>query len=131
VTVIDTSGVVDYLLGGEAAEAVSVLMAEQGSLAAPELVVFETLAVMRRAVLRGHLRIERAAGAVADLGDLPIELFPSLPLRADAWRLRDKLSIGDGLFVALARDLEEPLVTKDRALAAAARRHAGVEMIEL
>jgi predicted nucleic acid-binding protein len=45
--------------------------------------------------------------------------------------LRDSLTAADALFVALAEQLDEPLATKDRALAAAARAQAGVEMLEL
>jgi predicted nucleic acid-binding protein len=39
--------------------------------------------------------------------------------------------VADALFVALAERLEEPLATKDRGLAAAARSRAGVEVIDL
>jgi predicted nucleic acid-binding protein len=54
-------------------------------------------------------------------------------LRRDA--LRHNLTVADALFVALfvalAERLEEPLATKDRGLAAAARSRAGVEVIDL
>jgi predicted nucleic acid-binding protein len=131
VTVLDTSGAVDFLLGDRAARDVAALLAVEGSLAAPELLVFETLAVLRREVIRGRLRAERADGAVEDLGDLGLELFPSMPLRQRAWDMRENLTVADALFVALAEALGEPLATKDRGLAAAARSHAGVETIEL
>jgi predicted nucleic acid-binding protein len=95
VTVLDTSGVIDFLLGGQAAKQVEGLLDREGSVAAPELLVFEVLAVLRR----------------------------------DA--LRHNLTVADALFVALAERLEEPLATKDRGLAAAARSRAGVEVIDL
>jgi len=44
--------------------------------------------------------------------------------------LRDNCTIGDGLFAALAQLLEEQLMTVDRRLAAAARDHAGVAVVE-
>ena len=62
-TVIDTSGVVDFLLGVGAAEQVESLMAGEGELAAPDLLVFEVLAVLRREALRGVLAEARAADA--------------------------------------------------------------------
>jgi predicted nucleic acid-binding protein len=131
VTVLDTSGVIDFLLGGQAAKQVEGLLDREGSVAAPELLVFEVLAVLRRDALRHAMTEGRAAAAVDDLGDFSVELFPALPLRARAWGLRHNLTVADALFVALAERLEEPLATKDRGLAAAARSRAGVEVIDL
>jgi predicted nucleic acid-binding protein len=54
-----------------------------------------------------------------------------LPLRDRAWELRENLTAADALFVALAERLGEPLATKDRRLALAARKHAGIEALEL
>jgi len=131
VTVIDTSGVVDFLLADGVAGEVEELMIREGELAAPDLLVFETLAVLRRETLRGRLAETRAAGAVLDLGDLPIELFPSLPQRERAWELRENLAAADALFVALAEELGEPLATKDLGLADAAAKHGGIDVMAL
>lgn len=130
-TVIDTSAVVDFLVGEEAAEEVGTLLARERMLAAPDLLVFEVLAVLRRHVRRGLIASERARSAVEDLGDLAVELFPTLPLRERAWELRENLTAADALFVALAERLGEPLATKDRGLAAAAEKHARIQTIEL
>lgn len=130
-TVIDTSAVVDFLLGADAAEAVEQLMDDEGELAAPDLLVFEVLAVLRRATFRGTIAAPRAASAVEDFGDLPIELFPSLSLRRRAWALRNNLTAADALFVALAEQLDEPLATKDGALATAAAEHAKLAVLQL
>jgi predicted nucleic acid-binding protein len=131
VTVIDTSAVVDFLVGEEAAEAVEGLLAREVTVAAPDLLVFEVLAVFRRHVLRGTIVDERASAAIEDLGDIAVELFPTLPLRERAWQLRDNLTAADAFFVALAERLGEPLATKDRGLAAVAKMLSGVEVIEL
>ncbi|HLI31709.1 MAG TPA: type II toxin-antitoxin system VapC family toxin [Solirubrobacteraceae bacterium] len=130
-TVLDTSALIDYLLGGGAADQVQRLFDDEGELAAPDLIVFETLAVFRREALRGTLPEQRLAGAIADLGDVPIELFPSLSLRERAWQLRHNLTIADALFLALAESLQESLATKDAALAAAAEQHASVRALRL
>lgn len=130
-TVIDTSAVVDFLVGEEAAEAVEGLLAREVTVAAPDLLVFEVLAVFRRHVLRGTIVDERASAAIEDLGDIAVELFPTLPLRERAWQLRENLTAADAFFVALAERLGEPLATKDRGLAAAAKMLSGVEVIEL
>ncbi len=130
-TVIDTSAVIDFLVGGEAADEVEALLVREGSGAAPDLLVFEVLAVVRRHVQGGIISNERATAVIDDLGDLAIDLYPTLPLRQRAWELRENLTAADALFIALAERLGEPLATKDRALASAARTYAGVEAIEL
>jgi predicted nucleic acid-binding protein len=130
VTVLDTSGVVDYLLGIGAHARVRDLWRDEHELAAPDVLVFETLAVLRRYALRGEIGDQRAAGAIADLADLPLMLVPAMALRDDAWALRHNLTIADGLFVALAARLGEALATKDAALAQAAAG-AGVAVIAL
>jgi predicted nucleic acid-binding protein len=131
VTVLDTSAAIDFLLGDGVAADVESLLARERTLAAPDLLVFEVLAVLRRDVLRGTVGSQRAQGAIEDLGDLAVDLFPSIVLRERAWELRENLTVGDALFVALAEQLAEPLATKDRGLVSAARRHARVETIEL
>lgn len=132
-TVIDTSGLVELLVEGPAAAAVAQLVSSERELAAPDVVVFETLAVIRRAALRGSLSDSRAAAAVEDLGDAPLRIFPSLPLCARAWELRRNLTAADALFVALAETLGEPLATADRSLLSAVSllRGAAVETISL
>lgn len=80
------------------------------------MVVFETLAVLRREVARGTLSGDRAAAAVADLGDLDVDLVPAMPLRHRVWRLRTNLTTADALFVATAEATGEPLLTRDAGL---------------
>ncbi len=130
-TVLDTSGVVDFLLGTGAAEQVERLMRREGELAAPDLLVFEVIAVLRRMTLAGGLPERRAAAALEDLGDIPLGYFSSLHLRERAWALRHNLTAADALFAALAEVLDEPLATKDGALAAALARHTDLVIISL
>lgn len=130
-TVIDTSGVVDYLLGVGVADQVGEILAHEGEAAAPDLLVFEVVAVLRRHALGGALRHERAAAAVEDLGDLAIELFPCLPLRERSWGLRRNFTVADAMFAALAESLGEPLATKDAPFASALEAHTAVGVIVL
>ncbi len=130
-TVLDTSGVVDFLVGEEASGQVDRLLRQEGTVAAPDLVVFEVVAVLRRQVQRRSMEADRAGGAIEDLGDFPFELFPALPLRDRAWALRDNFTAADAFFIALAERLDEPLATKDRGLASAARSLTGIQVIVL
>lgn len=130
-TVLDTSAVVDYLLGIGVCEQVQQLISAEGEIAAPDILVFEVLAVLRRASHRQAIREDRAAGAIADLGDLPVALFPSMPLRDRAWALRENLTAADALFVALAASLQEPFATKDGPLASEVAKHSSISVLRL
>ena len=129
-TVVDSSAVVDFLLGTGVAPAVLELLERERELAAPDLLVFEVLAVLRREATR-QVGTARSDGAVHDLGDLAVTLFPSLPLRQRAWALRRNFTIADALFIALAEQLREPLATKDRPMARAAARHTEADVLVL
>ena len=131
-TVIDSSAIVDFLLGTGVAYQVEELMAEEGELAAPDLLVFEVVAALRRNALRdGGPFARRATAAVDDLSDLRVALFPALAVIRRAWDLRENVTTGDALFVALAEQLDEPLATKDGRLASAAREHAEISVVHL
>jgi predicted nucleic acid-binding protein len=130
VTVVDTSGIVDFLLGTGVAASVERLLEQEGELAAPDLLVFEVLAVLRREAAR-QLDPVRARAAVDDLGDVGLALFPSLTVRERAWALRRNFTIADGIFIALAEQLAEPLATKDVSLANEATKHTDAEVLLL
>ncbi|MGH8913791.1 MAG: type II toxin-antitoxin system VapC family toxin [Acidimicrobiia bacterium] len=130
-TVLDTSGVVDFLVGEQCHAEVADLLQQEGTFAGPDLLVFEVVAVFRRQVQQHGMNRDRAKSAIADLGDLPLEIFPALPLRARVWELRDNLTAADAFFVALAEQLDEPLATKDRHLATAAKTYTSIQIIEL
>lgn len=125
-TVVDSSAVLDYLLRAGSAAQVAELIAAERELAAPDMMVFEALAALRRMRLRGLIESSSASAALADLGEFPVRLFPSLPLRHRAWELHANVSAGDALFVALAERLGEPLVTGDRRLVAAIDSNPGI-----
>ena len=132
-TVVDTGGIIDYLLGWDAADDVERLLDEERELHAPDVLVFEVLSALRRQVQRGLLAGDRATGAVRDLDDLPLLLHASAGLRMRAWALRDSFTIGDGLFIALAESLGEPLATTDGPMVGAASSlpDLGTEVVPL
>lgn len=87
-----------------------------GDLAAPDLVDVETTAVLRKRWLAGDLSEQRFAEAIADLEDLDLDRYPSLPLVRRAYELRANVSSYDAAYVALAEVLECVLITADRRL---------------
>ena len=130
-TVVDTSGVIDLLLGSGAAIGVQALLERERVIQAPDLLVFEVLAVLRRETARGQITPPRAAAAVTTLGDVSLALFPTLWLRGQAWALRENFRMADALFIALAEQLEEPFATKDKPLAKAAAEYSRAEVVVL
>jgi predicted nucleic acid-binding protein len=84
---------------------------------------------LRRLVLQGQVRAERALGALDDLGALPILRRDHRPLLRRAFALRDHASFYDALYVALAEELETVVVTLDRSLSRIPIRPGRVEYI--
>lgn len=128
-TVIDASAVVDLLLPREDGPH-ALLLAEVPEPAspwlAPDVLIFEVFAVVRRQLLRRLVLPHEAGRALRRLPRLPIDLVPAVGLLQAAWSLRDRLSAADSLYAALALQAAEPLLTTDLRLARAARS-AGVE----
>jgi predicted nucleic acid-binding protein len=73
---------------------------------------------------------DRAAEAIADLGDLDLHRHPHFDLLARAWTLRQNVTAYDAMYVALAEALDAPIVTCDAPLAKAPGHRAHIEVIE-
>ena len=116
IAVVDASIAVEYLLRTRVGEELEALLGD-ASLCAPELLDAEVLAVLRREHLRGRLKARRAAEAIADLRDWPIERIPHRGLLETAWRIRGRVTAYDALYVAAAQIEHATLITIDGALA--------------
>jgi predicted nucleic acid-binding protein len=81
----------------------------------PEGVDVRVTAVLERLVRVRRLPPERAALAVGDLRDLPLERVPQWPFLTRAWQLRERLSMLQALTVAVAEAYDVTLVTGERA----------------
>ena len=99
------------------------------SLAAPELIDLETVSVIRRQLLRGHLNVRRAEFALGDLVDLPLRRTSHRPLLPRCWQLRENVSVYDAAYVALAELLGVVLVTADARLAKAPGLRCQVDVL--
>ena len=122
--VIDASAVLDQLVGGEAAARVEQHTANRvEELHAPHVIDLEVLQALRRA--------REPREMVIDFLDLPIERYPHTLLVPRVWELRHNFTVFDATYVALAEALEEdvPLLTSDRRLARAVRKHTDVEVL--
>ena len=112
--VCDASAIASFLLGAGADGEWVTDQIMQASIAAPELMPYETANVLRRHAAAKLITSSDAASAHAELLLLDIELWSYDVLAERAWQLRDNLTIYDASYVALAELVEAPLVTLDR-----------------
>ena len=85
--------------------------------------------VLRRYTLRGEISAERAAEAIQDLADFPIERYPHTLLLPRIWQYRTNLSAYDAAYLALADALDCRVVTRDERFANAPPALGRVELI--
>lgn len=90
-----------------------------GGLVAPHLALVEATNILRRLELRGELSRLEAGAAARDLLQLDLGLLPFAPFAERVWELRSNVTSYDAWYVAVAEELELPLATLDRRLAAA------------
>jgi predicted nucleic acid-binding protein len=114
--VIDASAAVEFLLRTAVGLRVEGLTADV-NLFAPELLDAEVTAVLRRLVLRGRLRPDRAVQALDDLVAWDIERLSHRALVRDAWALRQNVSAYDAFYLAAARRQSASVITSDGPLA--------------
>jgi len=134
VIVLDSSVVVEWLLGLPHAELVANRILRAASLHAPALLDVEVAQVVRRYTARGEIPPMVGERTVRTLGQLDVERHTHELLLPLIWQLRNKLTAYDAAFVALASILDAPLVTLDARLAAAPlpsllRSHVAVEVV--
>jgi predicted nucleic acid-binding protein len=98
------------------------------TLALPELADVEVASVLRRQLRLGTLDARRAGLALDDLAALPARRVPHRPLLARCWELRDKLTVYDAAYVALAEALNATLLTGDTRLSRAPGSRCPIEI---
>jgi predicted nucleic acid-binding protein len=124
--VVDASVVVD-LLGRFRPEPIEALLfAGDAALAAPALLDVEVLQALRKLDHQGAIPPSRT-DLVDALRALRIRRYPHVSLLDAMWSLRRQVTAYDAAYVALARQLDAALVTRDARLARAAS--LGVEIM--
>lgn len=118
-TVLDASALVELLLRSPRGQWFRSRLDWTRGVHAPELLLVETAAVLRRYELRGEISAERADVAFERMVTLPLSLVSTSVLVPDAWALRHHITMNDACYVDLARRLHAVLVTGDGRLARA------------
>ena len=127
--VLDTSAAVDWLLQTPAGELIEQrIYARQDTLHTVHLLDVEFVQVLRRLVREGALTPKRAEEAIGDLAALRITRYAPVLLLPRIWRLRQNLTAYDAAYVALAEELQAPLITRDQRIASAPGHTAKIEI---
>jgi predicted nucleic acid-binding protein len=129
--VVDTSAILQALIGEHPNQALQRRLSEDGDLHAPHLIDVEFLHALRRLEASKAVTRDRAADARLDFADLSIVRYPHAGLADRAWDLRRNITAYDAMFVALAEELEVPLITCDAKLARTAAKTLEVEIFPL
>jgi predicted nucleic acid-binding protein len=120
VIVADASAIAELLLARLQAEAIRNVLSEHTEIHVPEHFHVEVLSVLRRYSIRRELSELRAAEALEALQELRTLTYPIIELTSAVWELRARLTTYDAAYLALAQQLDVPLITLDGGLAEAA-----------
>lgn len=127
--VLDASAAVDWLLQTPAGQRIEArIYADDETLHSVHLLDVEVVQVMRRLVRQGTLSSQRAEEAIQDLAALRVTRYAPALLLQRIWQLRENLSAYDAAYVALAEELQAPLITRDQGIAMVPGCRAAVEV---
>jgi predicted nucleic acid-binding protein len=100
-----------------------------GQVAAPDFVDVEAVAVLRKRCLAGTISDRRFEEAIADLEQLGMSRYPTLPLMRRAFELRANVTAYDASYVAVAELLGCELLTGDGRLAGASGPRCAIRLL--
>lgn len=127
--VLDASAAIDWVLQTPAGKRIEQrIFSRKETLHAPHLLDLEVTQVLRRLARAKTMSAQRADVAVQDLANLRIVRYPHFILLLRVWQLRHTLSAYDAAYVALAEQLNAPLITRDRRLTSASGHGARIEL---
>ncbi|EST26466.1 hypothetical protein N566_23885 [Streptomycetaceae bacterium MP113-05] len=101
---------------------------EGDDLAAPGVIDLEAVSALRGLLRGGKITRRTADRAMAQVPLFPLERVPCLGLLPRIWELRENLTAYDAAYVALAEQLDAPLVTGDAKLQRAFGVRCAVEV---
>lgn len=126
--VVDASALIDYLAAGSPRSPFSQPLRTH-DLHVPEVCDVEVVSGLRRSVLAGHLAPRTMELLLVDYAELPIRRHRHLPYVGRAFELWQNFVAADATYVALAERLDADLLTADRRLSRAARKHTSVRVL--
>lgn len=127
--VVNAAGLVEFLLAAESGRSVGRFLESGADLHVPEVCDVEIVSAIERWERLGLISSDEAQDALLDYVDMPLIRHRHFRLLGRAYALRDNFSAHDAVYVALAEQFGATLVTTDRRLARAVRRHTAVEVV--
>ena len=115
--VLDASAAVEVVLDTDLGLRLAGQLRPDDEIIVPDHFYSEVGAALRRMERHGDISPERAGLALQRVVSLRTQRVSVRSLVSAAWRLRANLTIGDALYVVLARRLRAKLVTADGRLA--------------
>jgi predicted nucleic acid-binding protein len=130
VIVADASAVLEVLLNTPLGQEIGGrIFQDDETIHAPYLIDVEILHVLRRIDRRGELPAARAREILQDYSDLALERYPHTLFVTRIWELRHNFTAYDAAYIALAEELDAPLITCDRAFAAGSGHTAEIVLL--
>ena len=117
--VVDASAFVDFLAPEVAEGAATVHLAGDSHWVVTEHFTIEVVQALRGLWLRKAIDTDRLDAALAALASAHLDVWPTLPLLPRIRELMPNVSAYDAAYVALAEELQVPLLTADVRLARA------------
>ncbi len=128
--VLDASAVVDWLLQAPDGQRIEKrIYARNDTLHTVHLLDADFAQVMRRLVREGKIARKRAEEAMGVLIALRVTRYARVVLLHGIWQLRQNLSAYDAAYVALAEELQAPLITRDQKIAVVPGHTATIEAV--
>lgn len=115
--VCDASALVTFLTARDERAASVATLLDSAVVNMPHLALFEITNTIRLIERRSEITSEAAVAALGGLFSLDVEYWSNFELLTRAWELRHNLTAYDASYVALAEQLDAPLVTLDTRLA--------------
>ncbi len=113
--VLDAAVLVDVLLVPARGQHLETVIAGRVA-AVPAHFDAEVASALARLHRGGNLSADEVAVRLAALDSPAFRRFPTAPLLARAWELRDNIAILDAIYVALAEELDAVVLTTDQRL---------------
>lgn len=127
--VLDSSALVELLLGTPEGITIGRRWHVEGQAHAPHLATVEAAHVVRKLTLVGAISADRGRRLLGRLPQLPFQRHGHDLLLPRMWELKGHLTAYDAVYVALAEALDLSLLTMDGKLAAAPGHRASIELV--
>lgn len=127
--VLDASVLVDAIADDSASGIESRRAINGPKLVAPALIDLEVICAFRRLARSHAITDDRLGQAIDDLAGFPLTRVPHTDLIGRIWELRANLTAYDAAYVALAEQLDAPLLTADQRIANAPGVNCEIQLL--